>query len=195
MKRTITWLTVLIINIVSMPTLSSAAHHPRVVAVPLNGCVVTGKVPAGVNPKNAVVYLEGVPFTGRPAPMHKEMDQKNLRFIPHVLAITVGSQVTFLNSDTVNHNVFGVGADMFDLGTWPPGRKRTKTFSRPGEVAILCNVHPEMSAYILVLKHPYFAQPDALGRYKIAGVPPGTYTLVIYQPERKPIKKKIQVGC
>lgn len=195
MKRTMIWLTMLIINTVSIPTLSSAARDSLVAPALPNGCVVTGKVPGGVNPKNAVVYLEGVPFAGRPAPMHKEMDQKNLRFTPHVLAITVGSQVTFLNSDTVNHNVFGVGADMFDLGTWPPGRRRTKTFTRPGEVAILCNVHPEMSAYILVLKHPYFAQPDALGRYKIAGVPPGTYTLVIYQPERKPIKKKIQVGC
>jgi hypothetical protein len=77
----------------------------------------------------------------------------------------------------LQHNVFGVGADKFNLGTYTQGMARSYTFNKLGEVAILCNVHPEMEAYILVLQNPYFAQLDGSGKFRIADVPPGDYVV------------------
>lgn len=122
-----------------------------------------------------VVYVEGVPgnYTGDKA----VMDQQNKVFIPYVLPVVRGTTVDFHNSDELQHNVFGVGADEFDLGNWTKGIKRTYTFNKPGEVAILCNVHPEMEAYILVLENPFFAHPEENGTYRIADVPAGEYVI------------------
>lgn len=87
------------------------------------------------------------------------MDQKGLTFVPHVLPILVGTTVDFKNSDDVLHNVFtpSKAGDRFDLGTWGKGQMKSFTFKKPGEVVILCNVHPEMEAYIVVVETPYFA--------------------------------------
>ncbi len=123
----------------------------------------------------AVVYVERVPgtFPGGNA----KMDQHGKVFIPYLLPVVQGTAVEFHNSDNLQHNVFGVGADKFNLGTYTQGMARSYTFSKLGEVAILCNVHPEMEAYILVLQNPYFAQLDANGKFRIAGVPPGDYVV------------------
>lgn len=126
-------------------------------------------------PDHAIVYVEKVAgtFHGGDA----AMDQKNKVFIPYVLPVVQGATVKFHNSDNLQHNVFGVGADEFNLGTYGHGASKGETFSKLGEVDILCNVHPEMAAYILVLQNPYFAQPDSRGKFRIAGVPAGQYVL------------------
>lgn len=126
-------------------------------------------------PDQAVVYVETVPgtFLGDRA----KMDQRNKEFTPYVLPIVQGTTVEFHNSDDLRHNVFGVGADEFNLGGWTKGVSREHTFNKPGEVAILCDVHPEMEAYVLVLQNPYFAQPDSSGNFRIANVPPGEYVV------------------
>lgn len=126
-------------------------------------------------PDQVVVYVEKVPGT-----FHGErvkMDQQNKVFFPYVLPVVQGSTVEFHNSDSLQHNVFGVGADEFNLGNWTKGIVREHTFTKPGEVTILCNVHPEMEAYILVLQNPYFARPDSNGKFRIANVPSGEYVL------------------
>ncbi len=135
---------------------------------------ITGTL-AVAKPDQAVVYVERVPgtFPGGNA----KIDQRNKVFSPHVLPIVQGSTVEFQNSDELQHNVFGVGADGFNLGNWTKGIIRQRTFNKLGEVAILCNVHPEMEAYILVLQNPYFAQLDANGKFRIAGVPSGDYVV------------------
>lgn len=135
---------------------------------------ITGTM-AVPKPDQAVVYVETVPGTFRGE--HAVMDQKNKVFTPAVLPVLQGTIVEFRNSDDLRHSVFGVGADEFDLGNWTKGIARQHTFNKPGEVSLLCNVHPEMEAAVLVLQNPYFAQPDSTGKYRISGVPAGQYVL------------------
>ena len=126
-------------------------------------------------PDQAVVYVETAPgtFHGGSA----KMDQHGKVFIPYALPVVQGTVVEFHNSDNLQHNVFGVGADKFNLGTYTQGMARSYTFNKLGEVAILCNVHPEMEAYILVLQNSFFTQLDGSGKFRIAGVPPGDYVV------------------
>lgn len=124
---------------------------------------------------HAVVYLETVAGTF-PAQQVK-MDQQNKMFIPYVLPVVLGTTVEFHNSDELLHNVFSVGAEEFNLGNWTKGIVRKHTFNKLGEITLLCNVHPEMEAYILVLQNPYFARPDGEGQFRIADVPAGEYVI------------------
>lgn len=126
--------------------------------------------------RDAVVWLEG---NARPtAPAHAVMDQRNKKFIPHVMAVPVGTTVEFPNNDPMFHNVFAYfEAKKFDLGMYARGASKRQTFNKPGLVAMLCNVHSEMSAYIMVVNTPYYAVSDKNGRFTIAGVQPGTYTV------------------
>jgi plastocyanin len=126
-------------------------------------------------PDQLVVYVETVAGTF-PAE-HATMDQLKKVFVPYVLPVVKGSTVEFRNGDNLAHNVFGVGVDEFQLGTFTQGGVREHTFNKPGEVSILCNVHPEMEAHVLVLQNPYFARPDSNGKFQIPGVPPGDYVV------------------
>jgi len=131
----------------------------------------------------AVVYLDDVPGGAlEPAlPTRVTMDQRDETFVPHVLAITVGTTVDFPNSDVTFHNVFSLSkTKRFDLGRYPRGRSKSVRFDRPGVVQVFCDIHSDMSAYILVFAHRYFAVTDSRGDYQIAGVPPGTYRVVAW---------------
>ena len=133
----------------------------------------------------AVVYLESAPrgaFEDRPGPT-VVLDQKNENFVPHILAITVGTSVEFLNSDRTYHNVFSLSkANSFDLGRYPPGRAKAVRFDHPGIVRVFCEIHSHMNAFILVFAHRHFAVTGAQGEYRIEGVPPGTYTVSVWHP-------------
>jgi plastocyanin len=161
---------------------------------------VTGKVDAKP-PKlreDTVVYVEAV--TGKtfaPPEKHAEMDQANLSFVPHVLPVLVGTTVNFKNSDDVLHNVFTPDecADKFNLGSWAQGEVRSFTFKNAGCTAtILCKVHPEMEAYVLVLQNPYFAVTTKDGSFTIPDVPKGDYTLQVWNERLKGAAQKVTVG-
>ena len=118
------------------------------------------------------------------------LDQKELRFVPHVLAIQVGTTVEFPNSDPVSHNVFSISdTKRFNLGLYTRGTSRRLKFDRPGVVELLCNVHLEMAAFIVVLKNPYFARPTADGSYRINNVPAGRHRLRCWH-ERFPVQER-----
>jgi plastocyanin len=140
---------------------------------------LSGKVSGA---KNAVVSID----TGKPTPATGKtvtLDQRALKFQPHVLAIQVGTTVQFLNSDSVAHNVYWPKSGAIkanNLGTWPQGQKKPFTFDTPGVVSILCNVHPDMSAYIVISPSPYYAQTDSEGNYKIDNVPDGDYKVTVW---------------
>jgi plastocyanin len=133
--------------------------------------------------RRSVVYLESAPALAFPdvEPQRATMDQRNETFVPHVLAITVGTTVDFPNSDNTYHNVFSLrGPRPFDLGRYAAGRSKSVRFDRPGIVRVFCEIHSHMSAFILVFNHRYFAVTSADGRYQIGRVPPGRYTLVAW---------------
>jgi len=137
----------------------------------------------GPDLRRSVVYLESAPSLAFPdiEPQRATMDQRNETFVPHVLAITVGTTVDFPNSDNTYHNVFSLrGPRPFDLGRYAAGKSKSVRFDRPGIVRVFCEIHSHMSAFILVFNHRYFAVTSADGRYQIGRVPPGQYTLVAW---------------
>lgn len=159
---------------------------------------ISGKVSAGKGV--SVVYVEATAGKTFPAPAERiVIDQKGLLFQPHVAAVQVGATVEFLNSDKVAHNIFwpaisGNKKLSHNLGTWPSGQKREFKFDTAGVVPLLCNVHPEMSAYIVVAPTPFFALTDADGNYKIAGIPEGDYTVSAWHEGMKVQSKPVKVA-
>lgn len=145
-------------------------------------------------PKDVLIYIEkieGKEFSPPQEPA--KMDQKSLVFIPRVLPILKGTTVDFHNSDDVKHNVFGVGTEDFNLGTWTKGGVASYTFNKLGDTAILCNVHPEMEAYVIVLQNPYFALTDEQGKYEIKDAPQGSYKLKTWNDKLKAQTKDVVV--
>jgi plastocyanin len=109
------------------------------------------------------------------------MEQKEKTFSPHVVAIPVGSSVDFPNFDPIFHNAFSnYNGQNFDVGLYPPKTSRTVKFNREGVVRVFCNIHPAMSAVIVVLRSPLFAVTGEDGLFEIRDVPPGDYTLGVF---------------
>jgi plastocyanin len=164
------------------------------VAITAQAGTVSGKVSgAGAD---TVVWIDNpsgkIDVPGKPL----MMDQKGLIFIPHVIVAPVGSTVEFLNSDSVQHNVFwtAIGGNKKlgkNLGTWPKGEKRTFKFENLGVVTLLCNVHPEMSAYVIVVPTSYYATANANGEYSIENVPDGPHTITVWHEGMKQQSKQV----
>ena len=131
--------------------------------------------------RRGVVYLETAPrsaFDERD-PGHATMDQRNERFVPHVLAVMVGTIVDFPNSDLIYHNVFSLSrAKRFDLGRYAAGKSKAVRMDRPGVVRVFCDIHSHMNAFVLVFNHPFFDVTDVEGRFQLPSLPSGTYTIV-----------------
>jgi plastocyanin len=130
-----------------------------------------------------VVWLE--PASGAPVipagAGRAQMLQKNKTFQPHLLAIPVGAVVDFPNFDPIFHNAFSnYNGQIFDIGLYAPGTTRSIAFRRPGVVRVFCNIHPTMSALIVVLKSPYFAVSAKNGGFEIANVGAGSYRLRVF---------------
>jgi plastocyanin len=132
--------------------------------------------------RQAVVYFEEAPAGGGPAPVTRaRMRQTNETFVPHLLALTVGSTVEFPNDDKTYHNVFSLSkTKRFDLGRYAVGQSKAVVFDKPGIVRVFCDIHSHMNAFILVFAHRFFAVTDADGRYRIDQVPPGTYQVTAW---------------
>ncbi len=146
--------------------------------------------------RRSVVYLETAPQAAfeTPPPGRAVLDQRKETFVPPVLAVTVGSTVDFPNSDRVYHNVFSLSKPRrFDLGRYPRGQSRSVVFERPGVVRVFCEIHSHMSAYVLVFAHRFFAAADADGRYRLDAVPPGSYTLALWNDGAVRTRRELRV--
>lgn len=150
--------------------------------------------------QDIVVYVDAIPGKHFDAPaQHVIVDQRKMMFVPHVAVVLQGTTVDFLNSDPVGHNVYwpsisGNKKLAHNLGTWPKGERKSFQFNNLGVASLLCNVHPEMSGYVVVVATPYFAVADKDGSFEIKSVPPGTYTLKTWSEEGKPTTQSITVG-
>ena len=144
--------------------------------------VVVGE---GNTVQNVFVYVkEGLPNRMYPVPAQPVvLDQQKCRYVPRVLGVQVGQQLTIKNSDPLLHNVRAEGAinEPFDVGTPVQGMEVKRTFvTREVMVPFKCNVHSWMNAYVGVLEHPYFAVSDSTGRFSLPQLPPGNYTIEIW---------------
>jgi len=143
-----------------------------------NAGSVTGKVSVKRARTNAyvIVFLEKVGDNDfSPPEEHAVVDQLNLTYVPHVLAIQKGTVVDFPNSDAVRHNVFSPpsAAFQFNLGTYPTGVVKEVKFDVLGETPLLCNVHAEMAGYVVSFPNPYFDVTDREGNFTVEGCSPG----------------------
>jgi len=150
--------------------------------------------------ENIAVYLDAAAGkTFDPPAQHPVIDQRKMTFIPHVVVVLKGATVDFLNSDPVGHNVYwpsisGNKKLAHNLGTWPQGVKKSFQFNDVGVASLLCNVHPEMSGYVVVAPTPYFAVTDKEGSYTIKDIPAGTYTLKTWSEDGKPVTQSVNVS-
>lgn len=157
-------------------------------AVTVSGVVSDSSGPVA----SAAVWLEG---GSKAEPVHASIVQKGKKFTPHILVVPVGSSVDFPNRDDIFHNVFAeYNAKKFDLGMFPKGQSKQVVFDKPGTVSVLCNVHSEMSAYIVVVESGRFAVTDRAGRFSLAGVNPGKYKARAWHETRRTGVREITVG-
>jgi len=154
-------------------------------------------VGAGQGIRYAVVTLEGITkgLAVEKEAIH-EVDNLGCRFVPHVLAASVGQFVVFKNSDPILHTahaLFTSGQPQFNVGLYP-GKVSRKPLVTPGVVKIICEVHPWMSAYLVVTDHPYYSVTDVYGEYLISDIPAGSYRLKVWHEtlgtEEKPVEVK-----
>ena len=150
--------------------------------------------------ENIAVYVDVIPDKKFDAPKDSVViDQRKMAFVPHLVAVQQGTTVEFLNSDPVGHNVYwpsisGNKKLAHNLGTWPKGEKKPFQFNDLGVASLLCNVHPEMSGYVVVTPTPYFAVTDKDGNFEIKNIPSGKYTLKTWSEDGKPTTQAVDVS-
>jgi plastocyanin len=164
---------------------------------------IKGKVSVqGIKSADSIaVYVDAIPDKKFDPPKdHIVVDQRKMAFLPHVVAVEQGTTVDFLNSDPVGHNVYwpsisGNKRLSHNLGTWPKGDKKPFQFNDLGTAPLLCNVHPEMSGYVVVVPTPYFAVTDKDGNFEIKNIPAGKYTLKTWSEDGKPTTQAVDVSA
>jgi plastocyanin len=170
-------------------------------ADPSGAGIVKGSITIGGKPATgAVVSIEGLSKEQLKTqmslhkPQKRMIDQRNLKFIPTVVAVMVGESVDFPNNDKSWHNVYSKGgANDFDLGLYPPGKTRSKKFDKPGVSRILCNAHPDMEAFVVVKDHPFFSVTDNRGNYQIENVPLGKVRVQTWYPNLEVRSETVEI--
>jgi plastocyanin len=175
--------------------LASTALLGRAQAGTLSGSVnVVDSEGKSVNPAGAIVYIIG--FSEEPPRTAATIEQRNRQFVPELLPITVGQEISFPNRDAFLHNVFSSSSVRpFDLGSYKQGESKKKSFPKAGAIDVYCNIHPEMAATILVLPNRRWARVDGTGHYQIDGLPRGTWTAFAYvRLATRPVSAAIEIS-
>jgi plastocyanin len=158
-------------------------------------------VQKGRDYSGVVLWLEPVNLKVTPQPGRATMLQKDKKFIPHVLAVRTGSVIDFPNLDPIFHNAFSnYSGQVFDVGLYKPGSSRAVTFARPGVVRVFCNIHPNMSAVIVVVDTPWYSVTQKEGAFRISDIPTGDYRLHVFHErataeELKKLVRTISIGA
>lgn len=147
--------------------------------------------------ENVIVALKDVslPAGYRPPVSRLVLDNRGCRFRPHVAVLTTGSELEAANSDPISHTVHLYGWRDLNLAL-PPSSSKVVALPRPGIVIVKCDLHGWMQAYLRVDPHPFHAATGPDGRFRIAGIPPGSYTLEVWHEKFGPQEThvKIQAG-
>jgi plastocyanin len=141
---------------------------------------------------DVVVYLDGV--KARPRPARATVVMKGKSFNPHLVVVPVGSTIEFPNDDPILHNAFSLsGENRFDLNLYKRPKSGSWTFQAPGLVRVYCNIHPQMSALVLVRDNPFFTRAAADGAFTLEDVPPGRYTLKAWHERAGEVAQPVTV--
>ncbi len=175
------------------PAASSAAELPVPPPATKQG-VISGTVtaPGGLS-KFAVVYLEQHPGDTNSAHQTVTIDNRQMNFIPYVAVAAVGAKVVFANTDPFPHNVFSPDNEKFNLGNLPQNGARSRVFEHPGAYSLLCNLHPGMLGYLLIVPSTHFVRVDAKGHFSMRDVPVGTWQVSAWAPRLKPVTQSVTV--
>src|SRR5262245_6690045 len=171
-----------------------ALAGPRAVAAP-DTEALSGRAMAAGKPVGDVVVWLDAPSAPRPRERRFVVYQRNMEFVPRVLAAPIGSTVELPNNDRVFHNVFSfTNGKPFDLGLYPTGASKRITLDRPAVNRLYCNIHPHMAAYIVAVDSPDYATSDKEGRFSISPVPAGRYTYHAWRSGAETLTAAIVVG-
>jgi plastocyanin len=172
-------------------TVQAGAYERGVAVAP--GLTAEGDV-LGFERNHVVIYLEGdLPSKSATA----TMNQKNKQFVPDLLAVSAGSNVSFPNLDPIFHNVFSLSkakAKAFDLGNYSMDKTRAVAFTKPGIVFVNCHLHPNMTAAIVVTPNSFSVRAGEDGHFSLSDVPPGVYTIVAWHKAAGFFRKAVTVG-
>jgi plastocyanin len=161
----------LVLSFLSSPLASAGDIVGRVELVEKGGKKATDL-------SDVVVYVENSKTKAKPG--KEVVTMKSKAFTPHVLAVGTGSVVEFPNEDPILHNVFSVSGDGFDLGLYKRPKSGSRTFDKPGVYTLYCNIHPQMSATVVVRDNPYFAKASKEGAFRLEGLPAGEYKVTAF---------------
>lgn len=168
-------------------------------AAPAAAADVTGRVEVrmatiGGTPSTAVVYAEPLDRAAPPKPVAARLEQKGKTFTPAVMILPAGSTVAFPNEDPIFHNVFSLSSPSpFDLGLYRAGDSKQRTFAEPGAYRVFCNIHPQMTAFIVIAPTSYVAVADKDGRYRL-DLPAGRYRVTARSDRAAPVTAEVIVG-
>jgi plastocyanin len=179
------------------PASASASATAEIIPPP---AIMRGNIIGTVTTKpaamaaNAVVYLEDAPQEDAPARMQTvTIDNRQMNFIPFVAVVAVGGRVVFANEDPFPHNVFSPDNEKFNIGNIPQNGSHQRVFTKPGAYSLLCNLHPGMLGYLLVVPTTHYARADAKGRFTMKHVPAGTYRVSAWAPRQTPVTQSVTV--
>ena len=145
--------------------------------------------------QGAVVYVDELraPVTETES-LRRSIVMENKTFTPRLEVVPLGGEIQFPNRDDIMHNAFSLSrGNRFDLGLYKSGASKSQRFDSPGLVRLYCNIHPQMSAFVIVVESPYFSRVAANGTYRIEGIPPGVYTVKVWH-EKGETEKRVMVG-
>lgn len=179
-------------------TIVSSVILTLVLSIPARSAEVSGHLrvtgrSASVT-ASTVVYAELAEGKTPIHPVHRKLTQKNKTFTPAFMAIPVGSTVDFPNEDPIFHNIFSLSRpEPFDLGLYRAGASKSRVFSQPASYRVFCNIHPQMTAVILVVPTSWITDVDSSGTYRL-DLPPGHYRLTAWSERSQPASTEITVA-
>jgi len=147
---------------------------------------VTVKDGKGALVSDAVVYARGNGMNAQSTKKQTAIDQQDKQFIPYVTAVQVGTSILFPNKDNIRHHVYSLSsAKKFELPLYKGVPAEPVVFDKEGFVTLGCNIHDWMIAYVAVLGTPHFQVTGREGHALLKNLPPGQYTVEVWQPSLK----------